>query len=317
VSLVSALTTAVLPVVAIVVVGFVLGRVRDVDVDPLSAVTIYVLAPALVFSSLASSSLGGAGLARIAAGVFAFTLGMVAIAELVARATGTGEPIRGALVLTSTFPNAGNYGIPLSAFAFGAVGRSTAVVFLAFQAILMYTVGVYVASRGQAGSTAGAVREVFRLPLVYAVAVALLARWLGVVPPVDGTVMRTITLTGDAAIPIMLLLLGIQLARTNYGAALAEVGTATVLKLVVAPLVALGLVTVLGFADVTVARVFVLECATPAAVTPLILTIEFAGDRSTGPSAPEFVGAAVMVTTALSVPVLTVLVAVLQSGIVL
>jgi predicted permease len=316
VSLASALTTAILPVLSVAAAGFVLGRVRDVDVDALAAVTIYVLTPALVFHSLATSPLSGGAVARVAVGVTAFTLGMVAVAETATRALGHDESLRGAVVLTSTFPNAGNYGIPLAAFAFGGVGRSTAVLYIAAQAVLMYAVGVYLASRSQAGTDLGAVREVFRLPLVYAVAAALLARAAGVVPAADSTMMATLELTGNAAIPVMLLLLGIQLANNSYGAALGKVGTATALKLAAAPLLALGVVLALGFENLTVARVFVLECAMPAAITPLMLTIEYGGGEGGGVTAPEYVSTAIMVTTLLSVPVLTVLIAVLQSGVV-
>jgi len=317
VSLVSALTTAILPVLSVAAVGYLLGSVRDLDVSALSTVTIYVLTPALVFDSLATTTLSGATAAKLVGGVVVFTLAMVGIAETVGRLTGETEPTRSALVLTSIFGNAGNYGIPLSAFAFGAVGRSTAVLFIAGQSLLMYTVGVYVASRGDSASSLAAARSVLELPLAYAVVAAIVVRWLGVVPAANTAVMSTIKLTGNAAIPVMLLTLGIQLANTDHGAVLSRVATANVLKLVVAPLVALAVVLVVGFADPTVARVFVLECAMPAAITPLILAIEFsepAESEPAGMTGPEYISTAIFTSTLASVPILTVLIAVLQSG---
>ncbi|KZN25413.1 permease [Haladaptatus sp. R4] len=312
-SLLSALTNAILPVLAVAAVGFLLGTVRDIEVSALGTVTIYVLNPALVFYSLTTSSLDGGTVATLAAGVLVFTVGMVVVAELVGRALGETEPVLGALVLTSAFPNAGNYGIPLSQFAFHDVGRSTAILYIAMQSVLTYTLGVYVASRGDETSSLAALREVFKLPLVYAVLAAGLVRFLGLVPPTDSAVMSTLNLTGNAAIPVMLLMLGIQLANTDSGAAIARVGVSNALKLVVAPALAVGIVFLLGFQDVTVARVFVLECAMPAAVTPLILTIEYNRGAS-GITGPEYVSTAIFVSTLLSVPVLTVLIAILQSG---
>ena len=312
-SLWSALSTAILPVLSVAVVGYVLGSARDIDVQPLSTVTIYVLTPALVFHSLTTTPIGGATAAKLFVGVAAFVIVMAVIAEGLGRLRGETEPVLGALVLTSVFPNAGNYGIPLSAFAFGGIGRTTAVLFLASQSILMYTVGVYLASRGEATSTLRAVAEVFKLPLVYAVAAAGLAGWLGVVPPADSTMMETIRLTGDAAIPVMLLLLGIQLANADHGA-LTRVGTANVLKLGVAPIVGAGLALVLGFGETGIARVFILECAMPAAITPLLLAVEFDSGNADGISGPEYVSAAIFTTTVLSVVTLTILIAVLQAG---
>jgi len=315
VSVVDPLSTAILPVLSIAVVGYVLGTVRDVDVDPLATVTMYVLAPALVFHSLATTELGSGAIAGVVAGVVLYTLLMLGLAEGVGRALGEAEPQRSAFVLASTFPNSGNFGIPLSAFAFGLVGRSTAVLFLTTQSVLVYTIGLYVASRGR-GSLRESLREVLRVPLVYAVVVAGLARWLGVVPPAESTAMRTVGLVGDAAIPLLLVVLGIQLANVEAGAALRRVAPVNVLKLGVAPAVGVALVPVVGLVDPTVARTFVLECATPAAITPLIFAIEFDVPTDDDLTRPEFLSSAILTTTLVSVPTLTVLLVLLEAGLV-
>jgi len=161
VSLLSIFASAILPIVTIAAVGFVLGRVRSIAVGPLNTVTIYVLAPALVFHSIATTDIGGETLAKLLAGVVGFVLVMAAIAEGVGRALGEDEPIRSALVLVSSFSNSGNFGIPLSAFAFGVVGRATAVVYLVGQSVVVYTVGVYLASRSGGTRGLGSMKRVF------------------------------------------------------------------------------------------------------------------------------------------------------------
>ena len=317
-SLVGIFASAILPVVAIAGVGFVLGRLKDVEPRPLNTVTVYVLAPALVFHSLAVSDLSGGSVARIVVGVVAFTVLMAAVGEGVGRLADGADPLVGALVLVAAFGNSGNLGIPVSDFAFGEVGRQTAVLWMSVQSVLLYTLGVYVASRSGGASGLAGLGEVLRIPLVYAVLAALAARALGVVPPADSAGMEALGLVGDSAIPVMLLILGLQLARTNYGPALSGATTATALRLGVSPFVGLGVALALGFEDPTVARVFVVECAMPAAVTPVILTVEFAADsRAAGVTVPEYVSTCVLVTTLLSVPLLTGLIALLQSGLVL
>lgn len=316
-TLVDALTSAVLPVLSVAAVGYFLGSRRDIDVDPLNVVTIYVLTPALVFYSIATSDVSGATAALVFGGVFVFVALMAIIATGVGRLTNESGETLGALVLTSTFPNAGNFGIPLCAFAFGAIGRSTAVLFLTAQAVTMYTFGVFVASRGQAGGVTEAIREVFGLPLVYALAAGGLARALDVLPPTDTAIMQTVRLTGDAAIPVMLLLLGIQLANTKSGAAIRRVTTANALKLAVAPAVGLAFVLAIGLPlglPRDVARVFVLETATPAAITPLMLTIEFSGDPTDDVSAPDYVSTAILTTTLAATVTVTFVIWLLRSG---
>jgi predicted permease len=313
-SLLSVFATAILPIVTIAAVGFALGRLRDIDVGPLNTVTVYVLVPALVFHSLTTTTIGGATLVKVLVGVVAFILLMAGLAEGIGRVRGEGEPIRSAFVLVSAFSNSGNYGIPLSAFAFGATGRATAVLYLVAQNVVIYTVGVYLASRAGGARGLGALTTVFKLPLVYAVVLALVVRALGLVPPVDGAAMTTIQLVGDSSIPLMLILVGVQLSNANYGAALSRVWPANVLKLLVAPLVGLAVAVALDFGNTTVARVFVLECATPAAITTLILLIEMGGGHtSDGVSGPEYVSAVVLTTTLASVPALTLLITVLRT----
>jgi predicted permease len=317
VSLVSIFASAILPVMTLAGIGFVLGRTKDVDVDGLNTVTVYVLTPALVFHSIATTDLGGGTLARIGAGITAFTLLMAVVAELAGRAIGVEEPLLSALVLVSIFPNTGNYGIPLSEFAFGLTGRSAAATVMTAQTVLLYTVGVYIAARSGSDRWTTGVKRVFTVPLVYAVVAAIVARDLGVLPPADGTAMSTVGLVGDSAIPVMLLILGIEVARSDYGATLREVGAATVLKMGVAPVVGVAVALAAGFGDDTVARVFVLEAAAPSAVTPIILLIEF-GDATSvrGTTVSEFASTVVLATMLVSVPLMTGLIALLQSGLV-
>ncbi len=315
-SLVSIFASAILPIVAIAGVGFVLGRVQDVDAGPLNTVTVYVLAPALVFHSLATTGLSGRTLASVVVAVVAFHLVMIVVAQGVGRLVGESDPLLSALVLVSAFPNSGNYGVPVSEFAFGQTGRSTAVLYLSTQGVLLYTLGVYIATRGGGDTGLDGLKRVFTVPLVYAVVGALAIRWAGVVPPGDSTTMQTLELVGESSIPVMLLILGIQLARTDYGAALTRVGVPTALKMLVAPVVATGVAFAVGFQELTVARVFVLESAMPVAITPLILLMEFSDVEVEGMSVPEYVSTAVFVTTLVSVPLLTVLIFILQSGLV-
>ena len=312
----SVFTSAILPIVAVGGVGYLLGSVRDVDTDALNTVTVYVLAPALVLYSLATTTLGQSTLARLTVAVVAFHLLAILVAEVAGRAVGASRTALAALVLVTAFPNTGNYGIPVSNFAFGATGRATAVVALSVQAVLIYTVGVYVAGRGSGGGVLAGVRRVFSVPLVYAVAVALLARWFGVVPPTDSTAMTTLQLVGDSAIPVMLLLVGIQLARTDVGSTLSAVGGAVGLKMVVAPILGVGVAVAVGFSDPVVARTFVLETAMPSAVTPVILVGEFAEGEVAGVPVTEFVSTAILATTLASVVTLTAVIAILRTGVV-
>lgn len=302
-SILTPMASAILPVLSIAAVGYVISRLRPIEAEPLATVSIYVLLPALVFYSLATSDITAETAAVFIAGVIVFTVGMAGFAEGVGRVVPHSEPALDGLVLTSSFPNVGNYGIPFMVFAFGAVGRSAAVLFVIGQSVVMYTFGVYVASRGGATSVRGTLVRIVRLPLLYATITGIFVRTLGIVPPTESTVMQTVRLTGDAAIPIMLLLLGIELANVEKMTALRRVIPGVTLKLLVAPVAAAGIALVLGLSG-TVGRVFVLEAAMPTAITPLALTIQF-GNAEQQFTATDYVGTAVLVTTLASIVTLS------------
>jgi len=97
---------------------------------------------------------------------------------------------------------------------------------------------------------------------------------------------------------------------------MARVGVASGVKLLAAPLVGLAIALALGFENAAVARTFVLLTAGPTAVTPVILVGAFGGDND-GSAASQFVSTSVSVTTLASVVTVTLLVAALQSGLVL
>jgi len=317
-SLVSAFTSAILPIVSVMGLGYAFASVLDVDVDSLNDVALYLFLPALIFHSIVTTTLSGDTVALIFAGVGLFVAVTMGLVELLDRLLGVPEPYRSADVLAGALPNAGFYGIPLAEFAFGDVGRTTAVIYITAQAFLMYTLGVYVASRGGGDAGIGALKEIFRLPLVYAIAAAGAVRLLGVAPPTDGTFMSTVGLVGDASIPLMLVIVGVQLSGLAYGN-VRRVIRPSIVKLVVAPLTGLAVALALGkFDDIAVARVFVLLCATPVALIPLALTLSYSDvDDRDGLSASEYLTMTIFVTTVASVPVLTVLITLLQDGAVL
>ncbi|MDY6774874.1 MAG: AEC family transporter [Halobacteria archaeon] len=311
-SLVSAFTTAIAPILGITGVGYLLGTRFEIDVESVNTVALYFFVPALVFHSLTTTDLGGRAVASLSVGVVAYALGMMSLGYVASKILGEPRSVASVVVLSSAFPNSGFIGVPLSEFAFGEVGRTTAVLFLTVQNLLVYTLGVYVASSGTA-DTRESLIEILRLPLIYAVVAAVIVRYLGVLP--SESVMETVRLVGDASIPLMLTVLGVQLVDVDLGrTSFSRIALPTSLKLVVAPAVGLVIASAVGFDDPTVADVFVLESATPAAVIPLALTIAYSDLDDEDVSPPEYMSTVILVTTVGSIVTLTLLITALRSN---
>ncbi len=299
-ALASILFTITAPIVIVAALAFVMARVMGLEARTLSRLTLYLFTPALLFGSMYRSKLGGE-FVEIVAFAFIVTVLMGIITWIMVRVMHYDRLTASAFALSVLFVNAGNYGLPLILFAFGEEGLARAVVFFTMSAILTQTLAVFIAAGGKA-SVLQALKNVFALPLVYAVGLGLAFNVTGFIVPEP--VVKALDLLGSAAVPCMLAILGIELAHASLNRDRLNVGLATVAKLGVAPLVAFALAALMGMDGVTRA-VCIVESSMPTAVTASIVAIEF-------DSRPEFVTSVVLLSTVASVISLTLLIGVLR-----
>jgi predicted permease len=192
------------------------------------------------------------------------------------------------------FGNTGNLGLPLALFAYGETGLSYAVVVFAVMAIWSFTYGIWIVSGG--GSMMKAVKE----PLVWGTVLGGLFLWQGWQTPVFLT--NTLELIGQMAIPLMLITLGVAVARLTPGRmAVAVVMSAAKLVICIAVAWAVGRFFQL---DETAFAVLVLQVATPVAVTSYLLAEKYGADG-------QAVAGLVVVSTLMSVVAIPVILAVL------
>lgn len=299
-----------LPVALVAAVGYVLRMRFALDQATLNRVVIYGMNPALIFTALLAADLRGAGALRM----LALSVGGAVAMGLIAAAVGLALGLRGgslsALLLVSMFMNSGNYGLPVALFAFGEAGFAQALFYFVAQSVMGQTLGVAVAAAGAAQGRAGLAREVagrvLRMPQIYATAAALLLRATGFDPAAEAGpllgIFRGLTLLGEATLPMMLLVLGAQLAGGVVREEPRLVALACTMRLLVSPLVAYGLGRALGMDDLSLA-VGVMLAGMPAAVHTTITAIEFE-------SRPSLVVATVVASSLLSLGTLAALLAV-------
>ena len=241
--LLSIFASDILPIFAIAGVGFVLARTLAADVRTLSHVVFYALVPCLVFHLLVTSGMTSGQFGQMALLNVLVVASMGAIARMIAVPLGLSRLEMSAFMLVVMISNAGNYGLPVVLFAFGPDALAHASAFFVTGSVLTYTVGVFVAASGRR-SMRQALAGVLRVPAIYAVAAAALVLAAGAQLPL--AISRPISMLGDAAIPMMILVLGMQLERATIPERPAVVAAAVLTSLVIAPLVALGLTAALG-----------------------------------------------------------------------
>ena len=148
----------------------------------------------------------------------------------------------------------------------------------------------------------GAIAGIARVPAVYGVAAAALVLVTGLSVPAG--LMRPVGLLSDAALPVMILVLGMQLERATIPDRPWTVVVAVGLSLVAAPIVALALASLLQVSG-SARQASVILASMPVAVITTILALEF-------DVAPAFVTSAVFLSTIFSPLTLTPLLAYLR-----
>lgn len=285
----------------IAALGFALGRWRRLDPQPIGRVAFYLLGPCFMFTLLADATVDLRELAGLSLTMVGFALTMTMIGYFIVRWRGS-DPIHGAGVLLGAIcPNNGNFGLPLISFAFGPEVAARAAVILITTAFWNNSVGVFIASSGKR-SPRQALVQVMHVPTLYAAAIGLLFNIFDITLPT--TLGRPVELLAGAAVPSMLILLGLQLAQINHMTDLNLIGLGVGLRLILSPLIALGMVLLLGLqAPGSIA--FVMQASMPVAVITILYSTEFGLDD-------QFASSMVMVSTLASPITLSLLIFFLQ-----
>lgn len=279
----------ILPIFLAAGCGYLISRFLKVPPKPISQVTFYIFSPCLIFSLLTKSQLGGDDIARMVAFTVILMTGLGLIAWLVGRTLRFDRLLLVAVVLTTMFANSGNYGLSLTLFAFGEDALAHASLFFVTQAILVQTVGVVIVSLGSL-SLKQAIISVFKVPGLYAVTLALIFNYMNWQLPLFAD--RTISLLGDAAIPVLMVLMGIQLGYSSINGNPRALVTSNVLRLIISPALAIGLSVVFGLTGVA-RQAGIIEAAMPTAVLTTVLATQYNVK-------PSFVSTVVFTTTLLS-----------------
>lgn len=286
------------PIFLIVGLAVLIDRRFAPDPRAFSRVVIYLFSPFFIFNGIARSDLQATEIGMIVAMATLSVLLMALVAWGLARLFRFDRKLESAFMISVILINAGNYGLPVNEFAFGAAGLQRAIIFFVVTSVASNTLGVYLASRGTA-SIRQSLLNVLAVPLPYAAILGLIFNARSVVLPL--AIERVVTLLSQATVPCMLIILGLQLSHTSVKGRLSPILLATATRLGIAPLIAFPLAALLGLSGVT-RQVSIIQASMPTAVMGGVLATEFGSDA-------EFTTAVILVSTLASIVTLSILLA--------
>lgn len=270
------------PVFLLALAGFVWIKAGfEYRVEFVTRLSMNLSVPCLIFVALMNSQVSPAALTALSLASLAAYAVLTVAFWLLLRGLG----LRMSTYLAPLiFGNTGNLGLPLALFAFGEEGLGYAVVVFAVMAILSFTVGI----RMVAGQ--GSVLRLVQEPMVTGTVLGALFLWQGWHTPVWLT--NTLELAGQMAIPLMLITLGVAVARLHPSDFLRPL-ILSLAKVAICTAVGWGVGRAFGLPPMALA-VLVLQVGTPVAVTSYLLAEKYNADAAK-------VASLVVVSTLLSV----------------
>lgn len=272
----------VAPVFLLAAVGFAWVKLGfEYRIEFVTRLAMNVSLPCLIFVALMQSEIDPEALTRLSIAAIAAYGIVTAICFVWVK---LGRMKTRTYLAPLIFGNTGNLGLPLAFFAFGDDGLGYAVVVFAIMAIYSFTFGVWIVAGG------GSLTKVLKEPLVAATILGGIFLWQGWETPTFLT--NAIDLIGQIAIPVMLITLGVAVARLKPQGFLRALWISS-FKLVICVASAWAAGSYFGLSAVPLA-VLILQVATPIAVTSYLLAAKYEADA-------DSVAGLVVVSTLLSV----------------
>ncbi|MFT5063723.1 MAG: putative permease [Gammaproteobacteria bacterium] len=272
------------PVVFLSAIGFGWARSgKEFPSEFISRLVMNFSAPCLLLSTVGHADVSREALAAVSAATVLTILIMAMAAYLLARLL---KLTPNAYATSMAFSNCGNMGLPLCLFAFGDQGMVLALAWFTTMALLQFTFGIWWMSNVGA---ADVLKDLARKPLIYAAVAAALMMAFDLSLP--QWAQNTTGLLGQAAVPLMLLTLGVSLSTIQLGDIKLSLLFGA-LRIAGGFSVGLLVVWLLDLSGIT-AGVVILQAAMPVAVFNYLLALRY--QRS-----PQVIAGLVFCSTLLS-----------------
>jgi hypothetical protein len=195
----------ILPVFSIIALGWLYARRAKPDMGWVNRISMNVLAPALIFSALASKDFDVVANRLLILGSIGVVLGSGLIAWPFAKLM---RQDHRTFVPPMMFNNCGNMGLPLAVLAFGTSGFSAMVAVFTISNLLHFTIGAWMIDHHARFG------RLLKNPMVWSTVVGFAFALTH--PPLPEWTATTFRIVGDALIPMMLLSLGVRLMDVQW-----------------------------------------------------------------------------------------------------
>ena len=278
-----AIFNVALPIFGVILTGFLAGKWRILGGEAtaaLNAFVSYFALPILFFGTLARTPVDTVLDPSLMAG-FGLVVGTTFLVGMLS----TRLAVRGGLAkmslqgIAASWGNVGYMGVPLCLAAFGEAGLPPAMLTVIVTAVIAMVFGVMLielevaAGHGPILTFFNAAWNVARNPLPVSIAAGI--AYSGLALPLPTPVEKWMDLLGGAAAPCALFAIGLFLSDKSVRSGLAEAGLATVIKLLLQPLLAACVLPFFVDLRSVPGQVALLMASLPTAANAFVLAKQF------------------------------------------
>lgn len=264
----------VAPILIMLGIGASLQLKFQFNLKALSNLITYCLMPAAVFINIYETKVNAGVLGQIIIYLLIFSVCLMVLGTIISKLLKLNSNQAAIYKNSVVLINSGNYGIPVSQMLFAAnpLGTSIQIIIVIFQNVITYTYGLYnLISSTKSGFDI--LRSLLRLPIVHALILGALMNIFDIGIPIFLRI--PVDYLANAFISIALITLGAQLAQLDIKTILNKVIlTSTIGRLVIGPVLAFGLILLMGF-DGVVAQSLFIASAFPTSRNSSTLALEY------------------------------------------
>jgi malate permease and related proteins len=287
------LLNKLLPLYAVILIGFVAGRTLKAKWESIATLLIYVIAPIIVFTGIMSAPLDASRLALPF--LFFLICSTLCVIFFYILSFFWQPPTKNILAFSTATGNSGYVGLPVAIFIFGNDALSIAVLIALGFILYENTLGFFITARGQ-HSTLESLGRVVRLPTVYAFILAVICNLSNIEL---GSALTELGVNFRGAYSVLgMMMIGLGVAQyTRLTLDFRFISTALLLKFLVWPMVMISLILLdkhfLHFFSPLEHSVMLLMSVVPLPANSVALAMEMG-------TAPEKTASAVLISTLLA-----------------
>lgn len=263
----------IMPVFIIIIIGFLLQKRMNMNLQTLARINIYILVPAFIFVKLYNTTFSATMFSNVVFFLIIYIFFLSILAISISKLFRFGKRKKATFINSIIFYNSGNYGVPVNDLVFkgDALAMSIQVIVLTFQNMLVFSYGIFSLDSINSGKLKALIGY-FKIPVLYAMVFGIIFNVFEV--PIPEFLWTSANYLSDAMIALALMTLGAQVAQLKFKSGLSSLYFSVTIRLFIGPLIALGIIFLLPVNNITGQALFIAS-SMPTSVNSAVIAQEY------------------------------------------